>query len=125
MSTNPSIYKFHGGLHPDAHKSESLTRPLQQASLANEIVLRVSQHIGEPNAPVVNIGDKVKRGQLLAESTEMVSAPIHAPTSGTIKAFEDRPIAHASGEKAECISNYGHSYDQCKCECSEKAKVYT
>ena len=45
-----SVYSFHGGLHLDEHKSESLTQPLQVASLAGEIILRVSQHIGEPNS---------------------------------------------------------------------------
>ncbi len=98
-----SVYKFHGGLHLDDHKAESLVQPLKLASLPEEIVIRVSQHIGEPNAPVVNIGDTVKRGQLLAESKEFVSAPVHASTSGTIKAIEDRDIAHASGQKAACF----------------------
>lgn len=98
-----SVHKFHGGLHLDEHKKESLGQALQVATLPDEIVLRVSQHIGEPNAPIIKIGDTVKRGQLLAESTEFVSAPVHAPTSGVIKAIEDRFIAHASGQKAECI----------------------
>ena len=98
-----SVYSFHGGLHLDEHKKESLKQPLQVASLADEIILRVSQHIGEANSPVVKIGDTVKRGQLLAESTEFVSAPVHAPTSGFIKAVEDRSIAHASGQKALCF----------------------
>ena len=98
-----SVYSFHGGLHLDDHKSESLTQPLQIASIADELILKVSQHIGEPNTPVVTIGDKVKRGQLLAESSALVSAPVHAPTSGTIKAIESRNIAHASGQKAECF----------------------
>ncbi len=98
-----SIYKFHGGLHLDDHKSESLTQPLQVATLPDEIILRVSQHIGALNSVSIKIGDRVKRGQLLAESTEFVSAPVHAPTSGVIRAIEDRAIAHASGQKAECI----------------------
>jgi len=98
-----SVYSFHGGLHLDDHKSESLTQPLQIASFADELILKVSQHIGEPNTPVVTIGDKVKRGQLLAESSALVSAPVHAPTSGTVKAIESRYIAHASGQKAECF----------------------
>ncbi|MBT3205867.1 MAG: electron transport complex subunit RsxC [Gammaproteobacteria bacterium] len=98
-----SVYSFHGGLHLDDHKSESLTQPLQIASFADELILKVSQHIGEPNTPVVTIGDRVKRGQLLAESSALVSAPVHAPTSGTIKAIENRSIAHASGQKAECF----------------------
>ncbi len=103
MSTNPTLYRFHGGLHLQDHKAESLVNPLQQASLADELVIRVSQHIGEANTPVVNVGDAVKRGQLLAESHEFVSAPVHAPASGVIKAIEARPIAHPSGQTADCF----------------------
>lgn len=103
MSANPSVFRFHGGLHLEDHKKESLVQPLQTASLPDEIVLRVSQHIGEPNSPVVKVADRVKRGQLLAESSEFVSAPVHAPTSGVISAIEDRLIAHPSGQKAACI----------------------
>ena len=103
MSANPSIFKFHGGLHLDGHKSESLAQPLQQASVPDKLILRMSQHIGEPNLPVVKVGDKVTRGQLLAESGEFVSAPVHAPASGTILAIENRAIAHPSGQQAECF----------------------
>ena len=103
MSNNPSVFSFHGGMHLDGHKEESLCRPLQTASLPAEFIIRVSQHIGESNAPIVKPGDVVKRGQLLAESSEVVSAPIHAPTSGTITAIEERPIAHPSARNAPCI----------------------
>lgn len=103
MSANPERYRFHGGLHLDDHKQESLTRPLQQATLPEEIILRLNQHIGEANSPEVSVGDRVKKGQLLATSNEFVSASIHAPTSGVITAIELRPIAHASGQEAECI----------------------
>ena len=85
MSANPRLFRFHGGLHLQDHKLESLARPLAQASLADELILRISQHIGEANTPVVKVGDQVKRGQLLAESNEFVSAPVHAPTSGLIR----------------------------------------
>lgn len=103
MSNNPSVFRFHGGLHLDDHKAESLTRPLQTASLPAELIIRISQHIGEPNIAAVKVGDQVARGQLLAESSELVSAPVHAPTSGIIRAIEERPIAHPSGNSAPCF----------------------
>lgn len=103
MSVNPAIFKFHGGLHIDGHKHESLLQPLQQATLPDKLILRMNQHIGEPNLPVVNVGEKVTRGQLLAETGDFVSAPVHAPASGTIIAIENRAIAHPSGQQAECF----------------------
>ncbi len=103
MSGNPGSFKFHGGLHLDDHKKESLGGEIQTASLADEIIVRVSQHIGEHNEPLVEVGEHVKKGQLLAETRAPVSAPVHAPGSGVITAIEARPIAHASGQNDLCI----------------------
>ncbi len=103
MSGNPGLFKFHGGLHLDEHKKESLGSEIQIASLPDEIILRVSQHIGEHNDPLVEVGESVKKGQLLAETRAPVSAPVHAPSSGVITAIEARPIAHASGQNDLCI----------------------
>ncbi len=103
MSTNPGLFHFHGGLHLQGHKHESMQRPLQNAGLADEIIIRISQHIGEPNTPMVQPGDHVKRGQLIAETKEFVSAPVHAPTSGIIQKIEPRPIAHPSGQLDHCF----------------------
>ena len=58
--SKPRLYHFHGGMHLDDHKQESLQQPLQTSSLADELILRVTQHIGEANIPVVNVGDPVK-----------------------------------------------------------------
>ena len=103
MHHKPGQFHFHGGLHLDDHKAESLQQPLQTATLANELILPLRQHIGEPNRPLVKVGDTVKRGQCLAQTSEFVSAPIHAPTSGVISAIEPRLIAHPSGQPDICI----------------------
>jgi electron transport complex protein RnfC len=94
---------FNGGIHLDDHKAESLTQPLQIASLPDQLILPLKQHIGEPNKPLINIGDRVLRGQLIAGSSSPISAPIHAPTSGTVSAIEPRLVPHASGQSANCI----------------------
>lgn len=97
------LFHFHGGLHLEDHKQESMQQPLHTCDLADELTLRFSQHIGESNIPIVKAGDHIKGGQLLAQTKAEVSAPIHAPTSGFIKAIEQRPIAHASGQLADCF----------------------
>ena len=94
---------FNGGIHLDDHKTESLTRPVQQASLPDQLILPLKQHIGEPNKPLINVGDRVLRGQLIAGSSSPISAPLHAPTSGTVSAIEPRLVPHASGQSADCI----------------------
>ena len=95
--------RFHGGIHLEEHKAESLQQPVQQASLPDQLILPLKQHIGEPNKPLVAVGDRVLRGQIIAGSSSPISAPIHAPTSGTVSAIEPRLVPHASGQSADCI----------------------
>ena len=97
------LHHFHGGLHLEDHKQESMQRALQPARLPEQLVLRLKQHIGEPCDPLVQPGERVLRGQKIADTPERVAAPIHAPTSGTVVAIEDRPVAHPSGKSDCCI----------------------
>jgi len=97
------LHHFHGGLHLDDHKAASLRNGLQQASLPDQLILPLRQHIGDPNKPLVNIGDYVYRGQLIAGSSSPISAPIHASSSGTVSAITDYPVAHPSGQSDSCI----------------------
>ncbi len=94
---------FNGGIHLDDHKAESLTQPLQIASLPDQLILPLKQHIGEPNKPLVDVGDRVLRGQLIAGSSSPISSPIHAPTSGVVSAIEPHLVPHTSGQSADCI----------------------
>ncbi|MCR6651009.1 MAG: electron transport complex subunit RsxC [Cellvibrionaceae bacterium] len=97
------IWDIHGGVHPPENKHQSLQSPLGTIALAAELVLPLNQHIGNPAIPVVRIGQRVLKGELIADAQGIFSACIHAPTSGEIIAIEDRPIAHPSGLSAPCI----------------------
>lgn len=97
------IWDIHGGIHPLENKSQSLQHPIKLAPIAKQLILPLSQHIGAPAKPVVAAGEKVLKGQVVAKANGFVSVPVHAPTSGTIAAIEDRPIPHASGMTAPCI----------------------
>ncbi len=97
------IFDFHGGIHPPENKRQSLGSPIRDAGIPPELVLPLSQHIGAPATPVVEVGERVRKGQLIAAASGAVSVPLHAPTSGTIAALEDRLIAHPSGLCAPCI----------------------
>ena len=72
-----------GGIHPEENK---LTHEVatQVAPLPKQAIFPLSQHIGAPAKPVVQKGDKVKVGSLLAEASGFVSAPIHSSVSGTV-----------------------------------------
>lgn len=97
------VFGFHGGIHPPENKHQSLHTGIADAGIPPELVLPLSQHIGAPAKPVVDIGQRVLKGQMIAEATGFVSVPIHAPTSGTVVAIEDRLIAHPSGHSGRCV----------------------
>ncbi|MEM8563489.1 MAG: electron transport complex subunit RsxC, partial [Pseudomonadota bacterium] len=97
------VFTFHGGIHPPENKVQSLTRPIREAAIPPQLILPLSQHIGAPAKPLVTLGDRVLKGQLLARASGIVSASVHAPTSGIVEAIEDRLIAHPSGLTATCI----------------------
>ena len=72
-----------GGIHPAENKltNDAVTKV---ASLPKQAIFPLSQHIGAPAKPVVQKGDKVKVGTLIAEAGGFVSAPIHSSVSGTV-----------------------------------------
>ncbi|VGO23013.1 electron transport complex subunit RsxC [Pontiella sulfatireligans] len=86
MSDKPR--KFKGGVHPNDSKALSATKPIQEAPLLESYKVIMHQNIGGPPELVVKKGDTVKKGDLLAKASGFVSVPLHAPTSGTIKAID-------------------------------------
>lgn len=82
-------YRFDGGVHPADGKAMSHQVAIAPAPLFERYVVPLQQHIGAPPTLVVKKGDKVHRGQLLAKPGGFVSAAIHSPTSGNVKALAD------------------------------------
>ena len=97
------VFDFHGGIHPAENKQQSLRNPIRGAGVPPQLVLPLSQHIGAPSRPLVQVGERVLKGQMIAEAGGYVSVPLHAPSSGTVVAIEDRAIPHPSGLSAPCI----------------------
>lgn len=91
------IGHFPGGIHPPERKSPANQTPLRRLSLPEELILPLRQHIGPSGQCLVNSGDHVLKGQQLTEAKLSQGLPLHAPTSGTVTAIEERPMAHASG----------------------------
>ena len=98
------IFKFNGGVHPPENKTQSTQLPIGQLPLPATLVLPLRQHVGNIPKVKVSVGDKVLKGQLLAEAEGMVSAAIHAPTSGVVTAIDDAIIPHPSGLADRCIT---------------------
>jgi Na+-translocating ferredoxin:NAD+ oxidoreductase subunit C len=104
LNAAKEIFPFHGGVHPPENKAQSTQLPIGALTLPEKIVLPLRQHVGNIPKVKVEIGQHVLKGQLIAEAEGMVSAAIHASTSGTISAIEDAIIPHPSGLPDMCIS---------------------
>ena len=89
-----------GGVHPAENKL-SAAEPIRVAELPKIAVFPMGQHIGAPAKPIVQKGDKVKVGQMIAEAGGFVSAPIFSSVSGTVQKIDT--IIEASGYKKPAV----------------------
>ncbi|WP_422909761.1 electron transport complex subunit RsxC [Pseudomonas sp. MAC6] len=97
------IWDIPGGIHPAERKELSNRTPIQPAPLPGRLTLPLNQHIGTPAEPVVVVGERVRKGQLIAAANGFVSVPVHAPTSGTVSFIGPQPYPHVSGMLAPAI----------------------
>lgn len=89
--------RIRGGVHAEEHKTA--TSELTIATdfpLPKKLYIPLQQHVGKPAEPVIKVGEIVLKGQLLAYSQGMISAPVHAPSSGIILDVNDYPAPHPS-----------------------------
>ena len=98
------LFKIKGGVHPDDCKTLTAKRSIETLPLPKLLHIPLQQHIGSPAAAVVRRGEQVKKGQLLAHSQGMISAPVHAPTSGRVVGVGSYPAHHASGLSVRTIT---------------------
>lgn len=95
------LLTFKGGIHPDDGKQLAKDKKIVSILPKEELVYPLSQHIGAPAKPVVKTGDRVLKGQKIAEAGGFVSASIFASVSGEVKGIEKR--FNPSGAKVDSI----------------------
>lgn len=96
-----SLLTFKGGIHPYEGKELSKDKAIVEYFPKGDVAISMSQHIGAPAKPVVNVGDYVLTGQLIGEASGFISANVHSSVSGKVKAIEPRMLVN--GSKATCI----------------------
>ena len=92
-----SKQRIRGGVHAEEHKAATAALTIVTSfPLPKKLYIPLQQHVGKPAEPLIRVGDKVLKGQLLAYSQGMISAPVHAPSSGIIIDVNDYPAPHPS-----------------------------
>ena len=94
---------FRWGVHPPENKAQSTAAPIQAAPLPARLVLPVQQHIGAPAEAMVEVGQRVRKGEVIAAANGFLSAPVHAPSSGTVTAVCEHQVPHPSGLAETCV----------------------
>jgi Na+-translocating ferredoxin:NAD+ oxidoreductase subunit C len=92
---------FRHGVHPPEHKELTAGVPLRRMPFPAEVVLPLRQHTGRPARLLVRAGDRVLRGDRIAEADGFISAPVHASASGTVAEVGLWP--HPDGSMAEAV----------------------
>ncbi|MBL0458552.1 electron transport complex subunit RsxC [Aeromonas enteropelogenes] len=99
-----TLWDFHGGIHPADNKRQSSQTPVVDAGLPPQLIIPVRQHAGLAGDLLVQVGDRVKKGQPLTRYAKGRIVPVHAPTSGTITEIGNHTVAHPSGLDDLCIT---------------------
>lgn len=92
------------GVHPDDRKRPAADAPLRCMPMPARLHVPLAQHLGAPARPCVLVGEHVLKGQLIGEAQGAISAPVHAPTSGTVSAIGEIVAPHPSGLPVLAVS---------------------
>ncbi|RUR59336.1 electron transport complex subunit RsxC [Aeromonas veronii] len=98
-----TLWDFHGGIHPADNKLQSSLSPVVDAGLPPRLIIPLRQHAGPAGDLLVQVGDKVKKGQPLTRYAKGRVVPVHASTSGTITEIGNHTVAHPSGLGDLCV----------------------
>ncbi|ELI8107752.1 electron transport complex subunit RsxC [Yersinia enterocolitica] len=97
-----NIWDFDGGIHPPEMKLQSSRVPVRIATLPEQLIVPLQQHLGPEGELRVSTGERVLKGQPLTVGRGR-TVPVHAPTSGVITAIAPHTTAHPSCLAEMCV----------------------
>lgn len=99
------FFGFRGGVHPPENKIQTENMAVEEVKAPKMLYVALLQHIGASLDPIVAVGDRVLKGQKIADSQAFMSSPIHSPVSGTVKRIEDHVFPLMGRIKTVIIEN--------------------
>jgi electron transport complex protein RnfC len=87
-----SVSTFKRGLRLPTRKRATEGKPVELVPAPKQVVIPINQHFGAPNKSLVKAGDRVTRGEKIADAAAPgpMTVPVHASISGVVKKIEPR-----------------------------------
>ena len=89
------------GIHDKDMKELCADSVIEKMPAPPKVYVSMSQHIGAPAIPVVEVGDKVTKRQLIGKASGVISANVYSSICGTVVAIED--ITTSNGQKMKYV----------------------
>lgn len=87
-------FTFKGGIHVKEYKNTQ-SCAIRTMPAPTVVTIPLSQHIGAPAKPTVEVGERVLVGQIIGQVPEGLGCPVHSSVSGTVK--EIKSVNNAAG----------------------------
>lgn len=84
-----------GGVHPEDRKYLSSKKAIEVLPTPKEVIVSLSQHLGAPAKALKAKGDTVFKGEKIGTAASFISAEVHSPVNGTIKAIKKVTLANS------------------------------
>ncbi|MDR2109733.1 MAG: electron transport complex subunit RsxC [Spirochaetaceae bacterium] len=98
-----AVKTFKRGLRLPTRKHTTEGKPVELIPAPRQVVIPVNQHFGAPNQSLVQAGDRVKRGQKIADAVTPgpMTVPVHASIAGVVKKIE--PRTQSNNTEGPCV----------------------
>lgn len=98
-----NIKTFKRGLRLPMRKTATEGKPVETIPAPKQVVIPINQQFGAPNRVLVAVGDRVKRGQKIAdvENPGSLGAPVHASVTGIVRKTE--PHLQSNNADGLCV----------------------
>lgn len=99
-----------GGVHPPENKL-SVESAVEVFPVPKQVSIPVNQNLGAAGVPVVNKGDMVRVGQIIARGEAFISSNVHSSVSGKVLKIDEMPDQSGYRRKAIVIAVEGDEWE--------------